>query len=164
VAVEADERGLDHGCTSVHLAPVGQVCLGYTKEGGRLSATQGLRGGNKSLRFEAGIALRFHSTHPATLAAIGGNKFYAFRTTRKPSLAILVAVNRRETPAGWQSSEEDPAGGKYLPPGESSMCTFRAISEAPRKPSEAILSPLAGKRKPGGCAGSEGLEVEPRRE
>src|ERR671911_1870835 len=41
-AVEALLGSLDHKCTSVHLAPGGQVCLGYTEEeGGRLHANPG---------------------------------------------------------------------------------------------------------------------------
>src|SRR5829696_7552063 len=40
-AVEALLGSLDHKCTSVHLAPEGQVCLGYTEEGGRLHANPG---------------------------------------------------------------------------------------------------------------------------
>jgi hypothetical protein len=38
--------------------------------------------------------------------------------TRKPSDCDLVAVKRRGTPAGGQTSEEKkPAGSKYLPTG-----------------------------------------------
>jgi hypothetical protein len=37
---------------------------------------------------------------------------------------------RRGAPAGGQFAE-DPAGGKYLPPGASSMCTFRTIFRGP---------------------------------
>src|SRR5215218_6549252 len=40
-AVEALLGSLDHKCTLVHLAPGGQLCLGYTKEGGRLHANPG---------------------------------------------------------------------------------------------------------------------------
>src|SRR5215208_6241040 len=32
-AVEASLGSLDHKCTSVHLAPGGQLCLGYREEG-----------------------------------------------------------------------------------------------------------------------------------
>ena len=46
-ALEASLGSPDHKCTSVHLAPGGQLCLGYTEEGGRLHANQG-RGGGRS--------------------------------------------------------------------------------------------------------------------
>jgi hypothetical protein len=39
--VEASLGSLDHKCTSVHLAPGEQVCLGYREEGGRLHAKTG---------------------------------------------------------------------------------------------------------------------------
>ena len=45
-------------------------------KGGRPpSRNPGKLRGENSLWFEAGIALRFHSTHPATATAIGGRKF-----------------------------------------------------------------------------------------
>ena len=37
-ALEASLGSLDHKCTSFHLAPGGQLCLGYTEEGGGLHA------------------------------------------------------------------------------------------------------------------------------
>ena len=53
------------------------------------------------------------------------------RTTRKPSEAILVAVKRRDTPAGGQSSKEENPPGVTYP------------RDRLRKPSEAILEALA---------------------
>jgi hypothetical protein len=46
-------------------------------KGGRPpSRNPGKLRGEKSLRFEAGLALRFHSTYPATLPATGERKFF----------------------------------------------------------------------------------------
>jgi hypothetical protein len=51
------------------------------KEGGRLHAIQGRRGGKKSLSFEVNTALRLYSTHPAAFPAIGGRVFLSLTRT-----------------------------------------------------------------------------------
>src|SRR5918998_2621846 len=65
-------------CTSFHLAPGGQLCLGYRRGGRPPSREPGTWRGKKSLTFEVNTALRFHSTHQATVPAIGGGMFFFF--------------------------------------------------------------------------------------
>jgi len=75
-ALEASLGSPDHKCTSFHLAPGGQLCLGYRRGGRRPSREAGTWRGKKSLTFEVNTALRFHSTHQATVPAIGGRTFF----------------------------------------------------------------------------------------
>jgi hypothetical protein len=75
-ALEASLGSPDHKCTSFHLAPGGQLCLGYRRGGRPPSREPGTWRGKKSLTFEVNTALRFHSTHQATVPAIGGRMFF----------------------------------------------------------------------------------------
>jgi hypothetical protein len=74
-AVEASLGNLDHKCTctSVHLAPEGQVCLGYRVEGGRLTRIRDRGVEVLVVRSEHRPPTPF--SHPAAFLAIGGRMF-----------------------------------------------------------------------------------------
>jgi hypothetical protein len=65
--------------------------------GRRPSREPGTWRGKKSLTFEVNTALRFHSTHLATVPAIGGSMFF------KP-LTYLGSQAGRRQPRGSQGS------------------------------------------------------------
>ena len=88
-------------------------------KGGRPpSHNAGTLRGEKSLWFDAGLALRFYSTHPATLAAIGERKFF------KP----LTLLGRRVSPQ--KPSETDPKRKRRRPP---RACTGRHAFAKPSR-------------------------------
>ena len=82
--------------------------------GRRPSREPGTWRGKKSLTFEVNTALRFHSTHQASVPAIGGRMFFKSLTYlgpgRKPLETILVTLSRDRLAFGFR-------GLSYASPG-----------------------------------------------
>jgi hypothetical protein len=131
-ALEASLGSPDHKCTSFHLAPGGQLCLGYRRGGRRPSREPGTWRGKKSLTFEVNTALRFHSTHQATVPAIGRRMFFKSLTYLGP---------------GPQAGRSQPRGSQ----GSASVLTSsRHIrSQTPTLSSSPHPSAVRGERSPG---------------